>query len=61
MGCSLSSEPAEAVFHAGMLLQLYDETKNVDEVTQAATALLATRPADHVRRGPYAAATERTP
>jgi hypothetical protein len=57
----MGNEPAEAVFHAGMLLQLYDETKNVDEVTQVATALLATRPADHVRRGPYAAATERTP
>ena len=34
----MSNEPAEAVFHAGMLLQLYDETKNVDEVTQVATA-----------------------
>ena len=46
----MSNEPAEAVFHARMLLQLYDETKNVDEVTQVATALLAMRPADHVRR-----------
>jgi hypothetical protein len=55
-GCSMGNEPAEAVFHAGMLLQLYDETKNVDEVTQVATALLATRTADHVRRVAWLAA-----
>jgi hypothetical protein len=54
----MSNEPAEAVFHAGMLLQLYDETKNVDEVTQVATALLATRPADHVRRVAWFLPTE---
>jgi hypothetical protein len=54
----MSNEPAEAVFHASMLLQLYDETKNVDEVTQVATALLATRPADHVRRVAWFLPTE---
>jgi len=46
----MGNDPGEAVFHAGMLLQLYDETKNVKEVRRAATALLATRPADHVGR-----------
>jgi hypothetical protein len=54
----MSNEPAEAVFHAGMLLQLFDETKNVDEVTQVATALLATRPEDHVRRVAWFLPTE---
>jgi hypothetical protein len=54
----MSNEPAEAVFHAGMLPQLYDETKNVDEVTQVATALLAARPADHVRRVAWFLPTE---
>jgi hypothetical protein len=50
MGAPMSNEPAEAVFHAGMLLQLYDETKSVEEVAQVATTLLAARPEDHVRR-----------
>jgi len=45
----VSNEPAEAVFHARMLLHLYDETKNVEEVTQVAKALLAT-----LRRHPAA-------
>jgi hypothetical protein len=49
MGAPMSNEPAEADFHAGMLL-LYDETKSVEEVAQVATTLLAARPEDHVRR-----------
>jgi hypothetical protein len=46
----MSNDQGEAVFHAAKLLQLYDETGSVEEVTAAATALLAKRPADHVRQ-----------
>jgi hypothetical protein len=46
----MSIEQAEAVLDARKLLQLYEETERVEAVTQAAAALLAERPIDHVRQ-----------
>jgi hypothetical protein len=43
------TNPGEAIFHAAKLLQLYEETESIEAVTEAATALLADRPSDHVR------------
>jgi hypothetical protein len=46
----MSNEQGEAIFHAAKLLQLYEETESIEVVTEAATALLANRPSDHVRQ-----------
>jgi hypothetical protein len=46
----MSNDQGEAIFHAAKLLQLYEETESIEAVTEAATALLANRPADHVRQ-----------
>jgi hypothetical protein len=45
----MSNDQDEAIFHAAKLLQLYEETESVEAVTEAAAALLAKRPSDHVR------------
>jgi hypothetical protein len=46
----VSNDQGEAIFHAAKLLQLYEETESIEAVTEAATALLANRPTDHVRQ-----------
>jgi hypothetical protein len=46
----MSSDQGEAIFHAAKLLQLYEETESIEAVTEAATALLAKHPSDHVRQ-----------
>ena len=46
----MGNHRGEAIFHAAKLLQLYEETNCVEAVTEAATALLANRPTDHVRQ-----------
>jgi hypothetical protein len=46
----MSNDQGEAIFHAAKLLQLYEETESIEAVTEAATALLANRPTDHVRQ-----------
>jgi hypothetical protein len=46
----MGDEGAEAGFHAGVLLQLYDETESVEAVTTAAAKLLAKRSADYIRQ-----------
>jgi hypothetical protein len=47
-GDPMSNDQGGAIFHAARLLQLYEETESVEAVTEAATALLARRPGDHV-------------
>jgi len=49
-GVYLSNDQGEAIFHAAKLLQLYEETKSVEAVIEAATALLANRHTEHVRQ-----------
>jgi hypothetical protein len=39
----MSDDQGEAIFHAAKLLQLYEETENIEAVTEAATALFALR------------------
>jgi hypothetical protein len=46
----MSNDQGEAIFHAAKLLELYEETESIEAVTEAATASLAKRPADHVRQ-----------
>ena len=46
----MSSDQGEAIFHAAKLLQLYEETESIEAVTEAAAALLAKHPSDHVRQ-----------
>jgi hypothetical protein len=48
-GVPVANNAGEAIFHAAKLLQLYEETESIEAVTEAATALLADRPSDHVR------------
>jgi hypothetical protein len=46
----MSNDQGEAIFHAAKLLQLYEETESIEAVTEAAAALLAKHPSDHVRQ-----------
>jgi len=46
----MGNHRGEAIFHAAKLLQLYGESNSIEAVREAATALLAKRPTDHVRQ-----------
>ena len=49
----MSNDQGEAILHAAKLLQLYEETENIEAVTEAATALFAERPSDYVRQAAW--------